>query len=88
MNDFVNKFYKNTKTKRKYCRFKRAGISYVDYKNPEFLKKFVNEYGKVLPRRITGNSLKFQRKVGRAIKIARHLALMPYVSDTHENEPS
>ncbi|MCI5776861.1 MAG: 30S ribosomal protein S18 [Bacteroidales bacterium] len=67
--------------KKKYCRFKRAGIKYVDYKNPEFLKKFLNEQGKILPRRITGTSLKFQRKVARAIKRARHLALLPYVTD-------
>ncbi len=50
--------------KKKYCRFKKAGIKYVDYKDPEFLKKFLNEQGKILPRRITGTSLKFQRKVG------------------------
>ncbi len=67
--------------KKKYCRFKRAGIKYVDYKNPEFLKKFLNEQGKILPRRITGTSQKFQRKVARAIKRARHLALLPYVTD-------
>lgn len=67
--------------KKKYCRFKRAGIKYVDYKNPDFLKKFLNEQGKILPRRITGTSLKFQRKVARAIKRARHLALLPYVTD-------
>ena len=67
--------------KKKYCRFKRAGIKYVDYKNPEFLKKFLNEQGKVLPRRITGTSLKYQRKVAKAIKRARHLALLPYVTD-------
>ena len=67
--------------KKKYCRFKRAGIKYVDYKNPDFLKKFLNEQGKILPRRITGTSLKFQRKVARAIKRARHLALLPNVTD-------
>ena len=37
--------------KKKYCRFKKAGIKYVDYKDPEFLKKFLNEQGKILPRR-------------------------------------
>ena len=67
--------------KKKYCRFKKAGIKYVDYKDPEFLKKFLNEQGKILPRRITGTSLKFQRKVAQAIKRARHLALLPYVTD-------
>ena len=67
--------------KKKYCRFKRAGIKYVDYKDPEFLKKFLNEQGKILPRRITGTTLKFQRKVAQAIKRARSLALLPYVTD-------
>ncbi|MEX0811942.1 MAG: 30S ribosomal protein S18 [Chitinophagales bacterium] len=67
--------------KKKYCRFKKAGIKYVDYKDPNFLLKFVNEQGKLYPRRLTGNSLKFQRKVSTAVKRARHLALMPYVAD-------
>jgi small subunit ribosomal protein S18 len=68
-------------TKKKYCRFKKSGIKYIDYKDPNFLLKFVNEQGKILPRRITGTSLKYQRKVAQAIKRARHLALMPYVAD-------
>ncbi len=67
--------------KKKYCRFKKSGIKYIDYKDPEFLKKFLNEQGKILPRRITGTSLKFQRKLSVAIKRARHLALLPYVTD-------
>lgn len=67
--------------KKKYCRFKKNGIKYIDYKDPEFLKKFLNEQGKILPRRITGTSLKFQRKLSVAIKRARHLALLPYVTD-------
>ncbi len=67
--------------KKKYCRFKKAGIKFIDYKDPEFLKKFLNEQGKILPRRITGTSLKFQRRVAQAVKRARHLALLPYVTD-------
>jgi small subunit ribosomal protein S18 len=67
--------------KKKYCRFKKAGIKYIDYKDPDFLLKFVNEQGKILPRRLTGTSLKYQRKVSQAIKRSRHLALMPYVAD-------
>ena len=66
---------------KKYCRFKKYGIRYVDYKDVEFLKKFLNEQGKMLPRRITGNSLKFQRKVSDAVKKARQMALLPYVTD-------
>ena len=78
------KFLTQTKIglmKKKYCRFKKAGIKYVDYKDPNFLLKFINEQGKLLPRRLSGNSLKFQRKVGQAVKRARHLALLPYVAD-------
>ena len=67
--------------KKKYCRFRKARIKFIDYKDPEFLKKFLNEQGKILPRRITGTSVKFQRKVATAVKRARHLALLPYVSD-------
>ena len=57
------------------------GLRYIDYKDGEFLKKFLNEQGKMLPRRITGNSLKFQRKVSQAIKKARQMAILPYVTD-------
>ncbi len=67
--------------KKKYCRFKKNGIRYIDYKDPDFLLKFVNEQGKILPRRWTGNSLKYQRKISVAIKRARHLSLLPYIGD-------
>lgn len=67
--------------KKKYCRFLKNRIKYVDYKDPVFLKRFLNEQGKILPRRITGTSLKYQRKVSKAVKRARHLALLPYVTD-------
>ena len=67
--------------KKKYCRFKRSGIKYIDYKDAEFLKKFINEQGKLLPRRITGTSLKYQKKVAQAIKKSRHLAILPYIGD-------
>ena len=70
-----------TNNKKKYCRFKRSGIKYIDYKDPDFLLKFINEQGKILPRRLTGTSLKYQRKVSVAIKRARHLAILPYVGD-------
>jgi len=67
--------------KKKYCRFKKSGIKYIDYKDADFLLKFVNEQGKILPRRITGTSTKYQKKVAQAVKRARHLGLMPYVAD-------
>ena len=69
-------------SKKKYCRFKKSGIKYIDYKDANFLLKFVNDQGKVLPRRLTGTSLKFQRKVAQAVKRARHIGLLPYVTDS------
>jgi len=71
----------DTGNKKKYCRFKKSGIKYIDYKDPDFLTKFLNEQGKILPRRITGTSLKFQRRVSQAVKRARHIAILPYVTD-------
>ena len=59
--------------KKKYCRFRKARIKFIDYKDPEFLKKFLNEQGKILPRRITGTSVKFQRKVATAVRNADYI---------------
>jgi small subunit ribosomal protein S18 len=78
------KFLSNPKigqNRKKYCRVRRFGIKHIDYKDADFLLQFINEQGKILPRRITGNSLKYQRKVASAIKRARQLALLPYVAD-------
>ncbi|MCL4159157.1 UNVERIFIED_CONTAM: hypothetical protein GTU68_032597 [Idotea baltica] len=78
------KFLSNPKIgqkRTKYCRFKKFGIKHIDYRDADFLLQFVNGQGKILPRRITGNSLKYQRKVSTAIKRARHLAMLPYVTD-------
>ena len=69
------------KDNKKYCRFRKFGIRHIDDKDADFLLQFVNEQGKLLPRRITGNSLKYQKKVAIAVKRARHLAFMPYVTD-------
>ena len=66
---------------KKYCRFKKMGIKYIDYKDKKILKKFLNEQGKLLPRRITGNSMKFQRKVAQAVKKSRQMAILPFVTD-------
>lgn len=80
-NNFVfSNRHVDTNTK-KYCRFKKSGIKYIDYKNPDFLMKFINEQGKILPRRLTGTSLKYQRKVAQAVKRARHIAVLPFVAD-------
>ncbi|NNE34338.1 MAG: 30S ribosomal protein S18 [Rhodothermales bacterium] len=62
-------------------RFSGLDTEYVDYKDVDLLKRFINEQGKLLPRRITGVSAKFQRQLTRAAKRARHLALVPYVAD-------
>ena len=77
----MNEPVKRAEVKPKYCRFKKNGIKYIDYKDPDFLMKFVNDQGKILPRRITGTSLKYQRKVSQAISRARHIAILPYVAD-------
>ena len=53
----------------------------IDYKDTAKLKKYVSERGKILPRRITGTSVKYQKKVATAVKRARHLALLPYLTD-------
>lgn len=78
------KFLSNPKIglkRKKYCRFRKFGIKYIDYKDPDFLLQFINEQGKLLPRRITGNSLKFQRRVATAVKRARHLGMLPFIGD-------
>ncbi len=56
--------------------------NYVDYKDVEFLQRYINEQGKLLPRRVTGVSAKLQRQLTRAVKRARYLALMPFVADS------
>ena len=61
-----------------YCADKNAVI---DYKDVNKLKRYISERGKILPRRITGNCAKHQRALTVAIKRARHVALMPYVTD-------
>ena len=78
----VNEPLNRETQRKKYCRFKRSGIKYLDYKNADFLLKLVNDQGKILPRRLTGTSQKYQGKVKQAIKRARHLALLPYVGDS------
>jgi small subunit ribosomal protein S18 len=62
-------------------RFAGLDTEYVDYKDLDLLKRFINEQGKLLPRRISGVSAGFQRQLTRAVKRARHLALIPYVAD-------
>jgi len=67
---------------KKICRFTQNNIKYIDYKNVKLLQKYTTEQGKIIPKRITGTSAKYQRQLSLAIKRARHMALLPYVSDT------
>ncbi|MFD0050646.1 30S ribosomal protein S18 [Actinomycetes bacterium NPDC127524] len=65
--------------RRKVCYFTANGITKIDYKDVDLLKKFISERGKILPRRVTGTSAKWQRKLTIAIKRSRTMALLPYV---------
>ncbi len=66
--------------RRKVCFFTANGITHIDYKDVDLLKKFISERGKILPRRVTGTNAKYQRKLTVAIKRARTMALLPYVA--------
>jgi len=68
--------------RRKFCRFTAEKVEWIDYKDIEVLKDFVNETGKIIPARITGTSSGYQRQLSEAIKRARFLALLPY-TDLH-----
>lgn len=67
---------------KKVCRFTENNIKYIDYKDVKLLQKYTTEQGKIIPKRITGTCAKYQRELAIAIKRARHMALLPYVSDT------
>lgn len=67
--------------KRKVCQFCTEKDAVIDYKDVETLKKYVTERGKILPKRITGTCAKHQRAVTAAVKRARVVALLPYLSD-------
>ena len=66
------------KPRRKVCAFCVDKIEYIDYKDVNRLRRFVNERGKIMPRRMSGNCAKHQRQLSEAIKRARAIALMPY----------
>ena len=67
--------------RRKNCRFCADSTLTIDYKDPKLLRQFITERGKVVPRRISGNCAKHQREMAVAIKRARHLSLLPFLSD-------
>ena len=62
-------------------RMGRKKIEYIDYKDVELLKRFISANGKIIPRRVTGTRAKYQRMLATAIKRARQMALLPYVSE-------
>ena len=70
--------------RRKFCYFKENGITEIDYKDVKLLRRFINDQGKIMPRRVTGTSAKMHRKVVRAIKRSRTIALMPFVDTGSE----
>ncbi|EON70901.1 MULTISPECIES: 30S ribosomal protein S18 [Lysinibacillus] len=67
--------------RRKVCYFTANNITHIDYKDVDLLKKFISERGKILPRRVTGTSAKYQRKLTSAIKVSRIMGLLPFVSE-------
>lgn len=69
-------------SRKKICYFKENNINDVDYKDVKLLKRFVNDHGKIMPRRVTGTSARMHRKLVRAIKRARNIGLMPYTHTT------
>ena len=70
--------------RRKFCYFKENAITEIDYKDVKLLRRFINDQGKIMPRRVTGTSAKMHRKVVRAIKRSRTIALMPFVDPGSE----
>lgn len=67
--------------RRKVCYFTSNNITRIDYKDVDLLKKFISERGKILPRRVTGTSAKWQRKLTVAIKRARIMGLLPFSTE-------
>ncbi|WWO95407.1 MAG: 30S ribosomal protein S18 [Candidatus Dasytiphilus stammeri] len=64
--------------RKKFCKFTAENIQQIDYKDLVTIKNYITETGKIVPSRITGTSSKYQRKLAKAIKIARYLSLLPY----------
>lgn len=67
--------------KQKNCPFTKSGVKEIDYKDIDTLQRFITERGKIIPRRITGVSHYYQRLLKKAIKRARHVALLPFISE-------
>ena len=67
--------------RKKVCVFCADKVSFIDYKDSAKLRKFISERGKILPRRISGTCAVHQRELNTAIKRARNVALLPFVTD-------
>ena len=70
------------KYSRRHCKYSEAKIEFIDYKDIDMLKYSLSERYKIMPRRLTGNTKKWQERVEVAIKRARQMALIPYIVDT------
>ena len=68
--------------RKKTCWFTENKVQYIDYKDEKVLRRFISERGKIIPRRISGTSAKYQRMLVEAIKRARHMAILQFVADT------
>ncbi len=66
--------------KKQNCYFKQNGIKHIDYKDTDLLKKFINPHARILGKKRTGVSAEFQKKLATAIKRARFMGLLPYIS--------
>ena len=73
--------YNNNRRRKKVCIFCEDKIAYIDYKDSAKLRKFISERAKILPRRVSGNCALHQRQLSVAIKRARQMALLPYISN-------
>ena len=67
--------------KKRICRFCEEKVTYIDFRDDKKLMRFTTEQGKIIPRRTSGTCAKHQRQLVRAIKRARHLALIPYIAE-------
>lgn len=76
----MNKKKNNLLAKDKYCYFCVNNVKYIDYKNTQILKRFISSYSKIVPRKRSGVCSKHQRKLSQAIKRARIMALLPFVT--------
>ncbi len=74
-------FKKYRVSRKKVCYFTKNNITHIDYKDVELLRRYISANGKIIPRRVTGTSAKYQRMLALAIKRSRQMALLPYIAD-------